>query len=113
MNTQRPLTFDFASNLASNLASNPASNLASNLTSSLTSSLPLASGTYGWSTWLLKGLKGTRNVQHTPMANATHKAQNVGFIGAPGGFEGLPTGTVDALGERELLMGAHTLVGFG
>jgi len=50
------------------------------------------------------------------MANATHKAQNVGFIGAPGGFGGLPTGTVDAPEEgREKggLMGAHTLVGFG
>jgi len=50
------------------------------------------------------------------MVNATRKAQNVGFIGAPGGFGGLPTGTVDALEEgreRGALMGAHTLVRFG
>ena len=55
-------------------------------------------------------------MRHTPMANATRKAQNVGFIEAPGGFGGLPTGTVDALEkgrERGALMEAHTLVRFG
>jgi len=38
--------------------------------------------------------------------NATHKAQNVGFIWASRGFGGLPTGTVDAL-EEEGLMAAY------
>jgi len=64
----------------------------------------------------LRGLKGTRTAQHTPMANATHNAQNVEFIGTPGAFGGFPTGTVDALEEGcggGGLVGVHTLVGFG